>query len=277
MVNPKKIARSAVSYMPIFKHVLKKTGTSPVQGVYYSDIYSSHKKKLSEYGFVFPSKIIAEIGPGDSFGVGMCAILDGFEKYYALDVISHTNISKNLKVLDDIKANYTNKEEIIKILQYDINNPNHLESHIQSHVSWFKKELIIKNSVNLIISNAVLEHIINVSDAYQAMFEWLQPGGYCSHVIDYGAHEFSNTWYKHLYYHDFLWKFLMHGRMYPINRLPHSFHLKEIEKAGFQIIYQSINNNSKADIKKINKNIKSLFNDDDLGISSAFIIAKKPE
>ena len=37
---------------------------------------------------------IAEIGPGDSIGVGLLALLLGVEKYYAFDVVKFANVEK---------------------------------------------------------------------------------------------------------------------------------------------------------------------------------------
>ena len=272
MVKKRKIIRSIISYLPILKRLLRKSGTSPVDGHYYYNIYNSHKQKLLEAGFVFPSKIIAEIGPGDSLGVGMCAILDGFEKYYAFDIISHSDLTKNIKVLNDLKQYYADKIELIEKIEHEFKN-----HQLNNSLFQYENQKRIFEKVDLIISNAVLEHIIDLTEAYASMYCSLKPGGYCSHVIDYGAHEFSDIWYEHLYFSDFFWKFLMHGRMYPINRYPHSYHIKELKKVGFNIIHESLKYSNKADINKINKNLRPLFNDDDLSIKSAHIIAVKPD
>lgn len=107
------------------------------------------------------------------------------------------------------------------------------------------RKCIQKNSIDLILSNAVMEHVINLKEYYLTMFKWLKPGGYASHVIDYRAHEFSDNWYEHFYLNNTLCKFLMHGRMYPINRYPYSFHIKTLKEIGFEIILTEKNYGTK--------------------------------
>lgn len=129
----------------------------------------------------------------------------------------------------------------------------------------------------MILSNAVMEHIIDLDKAYLTMFKWLKPGGYASHVIDYRAHEFSDNWYEHFYLNNIFWKFLMHGRMYPINRYPHSFHIKTLKEIGFEIILSEKNYGPEAKLNKINKKLRKYFNEEDLKIMTARIIVRKPE
>lgn len=65
------------------------------------------------------------------------------------------------------------------------------------------RKCIQNNSIDLILSNAVMEHVINLKEYYLTMFKWLKPGGYASHEIDYRTNEFSDIWYDHLYLNDF--------------------------------------------------------------------------
>ena len=43
---------------------------------------------------------VAELGPGDSLGTGIAALLSGVEKYYALDVKPYFNNAINLEMFD---------------------------------------------------------------------------------------------------------------------------------------------------------------------------------
>lgn len=216
MINKKKIIRSVISYLPILKSVIRKRGTSPINGDYYFNIYKQHINVLISLGCNKTGTIV-EFGPGDTFGIGICAILDGFSKYIAIDVIKHFNIEKNMKVLMDLRK-YFNNESLFNELIKEIQSPNVLLQYYNIDSFSFEK-------VDLIISNAVMEHVIDLENYYRKMFMMLKPEGFCSHVIDYGAHEFSDIWYEHLYLNQKFWKFLMHGRMYPINRFPHSYHI----------------------------------------------------
>jgi len=271
MINKKKILRSIISYIPFLraflKKNLKKKETSPTYAEYYFSIYKQHMDALKKFNI--SKGILVEIGPGDTLGVGMCAILDGFSKYIAIDIIEHFTIEKNLAVLNSLKKYYQN-HSLFEELLHDIQNND------RNLVSFFKDFGDLEaESVDIIISNAVLEHIIDLENYYRKMFEILKPNGFCSHVIDYGAHEFSKNWYEHLYLSDWAWSFLMHGRMYPINRIPHSYHLKIAKDCGFHIVYEFKNLSEKANPKYLNKNLKKIFTEEDLKTKSAHIILRK--
>ena len=52
---------------------------------------------LRHYSYVAPyfengiPKVVAELGPGSSLGMGLCALLLGADTYYALDIVDHTD------------------------------------------------------------------------------------------------------------------------------------------------------------------------------------------
>lgn len=275
MINNKKKLRSLISYIFLLKNILRKSGTSPSSGSYYFNIYSSHKEKLIQAGFDFPGETIGEFGPGDTLGVGICALLDGFNKYIALDTIRHVNLNKNMQAYLEIVNFYNVNNDQIVSIENELKNLPDGSKKIKYYVPWNLDNIIVENSTDLIISNAVLEHVLDLDNIYKIMYKWLKPGGYISHVIDYGAHEYSDNWYEHLYVSDSYWRFLMHGRMYPINRVSHSYHLNKISEAGFTILISERNKDTKADALKINKSICKFFNEDDLCTKSGLIIAQK--
>ena len=45
---------------------------------------------------------LAELGPGDSIGIGLSAMLSGVDNYYALDVVEYSNTEFNLKIFDEL-------------------------------------------------------------------------------------------------------------------------------------------------------------------------------
>ena len=116
MINSRKIIRAIISYIPILKLKLRKEGTGPVDGKYYHNIYTSHIQALKRNGFK-PGGVMAEFGPGDTLGVGICAILDNFDFYYAFDRIKHADSDKNMKVLGEIKTLYNKNDYLVKLLE----------------------------------------------------------------------------------------------------------------------------------------------------------------
>jgi hypothetical protein len=55
---------------------------------------------------------VAEFGPGDSLGIGLCAMLAGANEYYALDVVEHTDKTNNIAVFEDLVQFFKEKMPI---------------------------------------------------------------------------------------------------------------------------------------------------------------------
>jgi len=273
MIKPKKIIRSLISFLPILNNFLKQKGTSPLNGEYYYNIFNHHIRTLIEHGFTLENKTLAEFGPGDTFGVGLCAILHGFKEYLAFDVIKHADVENNIGVLNDLMKFYPSKSAEIDTLKKELTIQ--FGNKIKYVVPWNSELNLKHSSIDLILTNATMEHLLDLEETYTYMYKWLKPGGYCSHEIDFGAHEFSNSWYEHFYLNKHYWDFLMHGRMYPINRMPYSFHYNILTKIGFQIVYEKKNRAEKLDKNRICNELKQFFIEDDLSIRSAHLIVKK--
>jgi hypothetical protein len=259
---------------------------------------------------------IAELGPGDSLGIGLAAIISGVKRYYALDLIKHFNSAINTSIFDEIVHLYKQRTDIpgdtefpnvypkLKnyafpdyILTEEWNKKSLSERRIHSikrHLidpvssfdggegkifflaPWDDEKIIEKERVDMIISQAVLEHIDDLERAYSAMFQWLKPGGYMSHVIDFTSHNTSNIWNGHWAYSDFVWRLIRGRSPFLINRFPHSFHIQLMEHQGFLIIEDQITE-CKQGLERDNlvERFKKI-NDDDLKICGAFIQAQKP-
>lgn len=268
------IVRSIASYI-LPKDILNRPGSGgSFSSEYCYSVWLRHVQQLLDCGLmddISQIEKVAEIGPGDSLGIGMAAILSGSNAYYGFDVIEHANLEKNIKVAEEIKSFFSEKRDIPhqgsrfiatkpyldnydfpqKVFKGHIEEPQ-LEQRLEEikkalrndgdssltieyMVPWYEKESNIKGQVDLCFSQAVMEHVLEVDHAYQSMYEWLKPGGIISHQIDFKSHEMTNEWEGHWFIKDRMWNFLMHGRKYPINRLPYSAHVRAIEKAGFTI------------------------------------------
>ena len=55
---------------------------------------------------------VAELGPGDSLGIGLAALLSGANNYYALDIVKFANIGRNLEVFDELVELFNKRERI---------------------------------------------------------------------------------------------------------------------------------------------------------------------
>lgn len=309
--SPYPVFRSLASYI-LPSSIMKRPGSGgSFSSKYCYSVWLRHLIHLEQNGLLNkkPVEKIAEIGPGDSLEIGMSALLTGATEYYAFDVIEHTKSTDQLEILSKLSNYFLDKidipyrepefrntkpivdnnsfpEFLIKEISIEnisdrtrqISNAlNDKESSVKIEyiVPWYEKEIALKGQIDLIISQAVMEHVDDIQDAYSKMYEWLRPGGIITHQIDYKAHEMTKEWYGHWYLSDPVWSFLLEGRKYSINRYPHSAHIKAIEKAGFEI-KNIVPFNQENKLKDKLPAIKNrVFTKEDMTISSALIQAVK--
>jgi SAM-dependent methyltransferase len=256
-------------------------------------------------------EVTAELGPGDSLGIGIAALLSGVEKYFAFDIVEYANLEKNLEIFNDLVSLFQNREKIpgedefpkvkpylesyefpsyiltddrleralksdrLNRIKKSIAHPDWEESVIHYKVPWFDPNVLDRNSVDLIFSQAVLEHVDDLPNVYKAMQLWLKPDGLISHQIDFKSHGIAEKWNGHWTYSDFLWKLLKGKRPYLINREPHSAHIRLLGEEGFRL---KCDNKIKAESLLSRNELARRFQymtDEDLTTSGAFIQAIK--
>jgi SAM-dependent methyltransferase len=254
-------------------------------------------------------RVVAELGPGDSIGIGLAALLSGAEKYFALDLVRYSDLKKNLEIFDELASMFANQLRIPddsefpflypKLDCYDfpkdlIGEGRLLESLAPERVAgirssielsgaegsmvsykapWNAPDVIDDESVDFIFSQAVLEHVDDLKSVYEAMRKWLKPNGVMTHQIDFKCHGKANTWNGHWTYSDFVWKVVVGRRSYLLNRQPHSVHVELIRRSGFQIlddtVFRSVSHLRR---EQLAPRFRAL-SDDDLSTSGAFIVA----
>lgn len=225
----------------------------------------------------FIPNVVAEIGPGDSMGTGFAALLSGTTKYFALDTVNYSDLSKNLKIFDDIVELFKNREDIpneeefprinqkldsykfpediltdsqldtslsderiIRIRQ-NINSVNLKNGCIYYFAPWSDSSIIQENSVDFLFSQAVLEHVDDLNLVYSSMKKWLKKDGIMAHAIDFKSHSTSIEWNGHWKYSDYTWKIIRGRAPYLINRCPLTSHLNYLDQTGFEIIQKTVN------------------------------------
>lgn len=215
---------------------------------------------------------VAELGPGDSIGIGLAALLSGVEKYFALDLVRYAQPCTDLAVFDELLALYRQRAHVpdsnefpllkpqvddyefpgrlltaehmeralaaerLERIRSSIANGSRPDSMIEYHAPWTGATAIRRESVDLIYSQAVLEHVDDLAGAYHAMRSWLKPGGVMSHQIDFTCHEKGDTWDGHWTYSDIAWKAVVGRRPYLLNRAPRSSHLRLLAESGFEVL-----------------------------------------
>ena len=217
---------------------------------------------------------IAELGPGDSLGIGLTALLTGCSKYYAMDVHKYWDIQKNLEIFDELVLllksraaipgddefprvtpslrDYTFpahiltdkimgdalKEERIAMIRNEIKNLERQEQNtmIRYFIPWNDDRIIEDASVDFIYSQAVLQYVDNLDETFQCIHKWLKPAGVMSHSIDLSSHGITRSWNGHWLFSEKEWKLIHGNNKIILNRAPRSKYLSLIKKYHFEVV-----------------------------------------
>jgi hypothetical protein len=310
-MRARQLVAGLATYLPgVYRLFSKGTGGTNSARYCYS-VWLRHLVMAQRNGLSTNPKIVAELGPGDSLGIGLAALISGCEQYYAFDVVEYANVERNIAIFDELTALFANRTPIpgddafpdVKpdLVSYDfpvdildearlttaleskriatirnaicISEGNN--SVIQYKVPWCGPSVVRRESVDMIFSQAVMEHVDDVKDTYKAIRSWLKPNGYVSNQIDFKCHGTAREWNGHWAYSDLLWKLIKGKRPYFLNRVPHSEHISALMKAGLTVVcdktVQSKSSLTQSDLARRFRRIS----DDDLMTSGAFIQAKR--
>lgn len=212
-------------------------------------VWMLHMSKLKR----IPERVL-EIGPGGTLGLGIMFLLAGSRKYIALDYKKYANedigeVVDGLVALIKAGAFFADDFRLDPFLdsRYDICllNPVHIDKRATAikrgdgidYIAPYHDESVQRGSVDLIISQVVMEHLHDLNHAYKMQSLWLKPGGDISHFIGFQSHATANEWDGHWGYCRAVWNCIKEGKEFLINREPLSVHRKIIKRCGFEITY----------------------------------------
>ena len=283
----------------------KSGGTSDPLYCYW--VWLRHWRLLSENGLPGVPTVVAELGPGDSLGAGIAALLTGARSYYALDVVKYADTATNLRVFDSLvqlfrertpipegrfstplleKAGFPEDFDVDELLspqrlaairaaivEMGVKRDGFLLSY---EPSWTGDGMSLPEQPEVIFSQTVLQYVDDLPQVYRAMHRWLSPGGYVSHQIDFSSQNFARAWNGHWSYSDFSWRMIRGRRRYAINRAPLMWHLRHLEEAGFGLIEIRRVTAAPLERHKLAKRFVQL-TDADLTTASAYLQGRKTE
>lgn len=267
-MNFRQLAYGLISYLPGVPESLYRGtgGTSSAEYCYC--IWMRHLMLAEAAGMRGFPRIVAELGPGDSIGVGMAALLSGAERYVALDAIAHADPAHAGAIFDELvvllrrRAPIPARDAFPEIcldlpdhgFPSNILPDRHMEAALDNERIAYLREVVTgvrvdsgvvdyrapwgtlgiddAGTVDFLLSNAVMEHVADLPDAYRAMAAWLRPGGLASNQIDFRSHSLFNSWDGHWACPEWLWRLFMGRRAYLLNREPFATHRSLALAAG---------------------------------------------
>jgi hypothetical protein len=307
------LVKSLLTRLPGLRAVTNRGTGGTDSARYCYSVWLRHLIKSHEAGVGILPQTLAELGPGDSLGVGLAAVLSGVNVYYAADVKPYAELSRNQSIFEELITLFEKRAPIPgpdefpgcrpslsdyrfphAILPADqlsaALEPTRLDRvrallregpsttngvRIQYAAPWDDPRIIPERTVDMIISQAVLEHVEDVQMAYEAMARWLRPGGFMSHTIDFRSHGITRRWNGHWALSDRMWRLVKGSRAYLINREPCSAHLRQIERVGLQVVGQERVEGSELPATELAPRFRSL-SELDLKTQGVFVQAIKP-
>jgi hypothetical protein len=262
------------TYVPGLRHLTGRNTGGTVSARYCYSVWLRHLSML--HGSALPTmfETTAELGPGDSLGIGLAAMLSGTERYLAVDAVRYADISLNLQIFEELIAlfrahapipddaefplvrpslpSYAFPSDILTSARMDAAlDPKRLEL-IRTFISnpattaradaplcylapW-EPGVIRQATVDLVLSQSVLEYPRDLAGTYAEMCRWLKTGGVMSHEIDFKSIGMTTEWNGHWACSDAVWRLASGRRRHRINREPHSTHIALIKQMGCRIV-----------------------------------------
>jgi SAM-dependent methyltransferase len=254
--------------------------------------------------------VVVEIGPGDSLGVGLAALISGSQTCFALEKTQFWNLETNIRVFDELVTFFKDRkktqtidpketadsveekldfpsnilteqhlteclsDERLKAIRLELLDPENLDNvYIHSIIPWNSADVIENNTVDYIFSHTVLQHLDDLSYGYNTMNKWLKNGGCLAHTIDLRSLNRTKLWNGHWTLSKLEWK-LITGGVSLINREPLSTHLKLLKANDFEIKYEkSVLSDNTLSVEDLSKDFKHL-DERDLTTSGYYYIAQ---
>jgi SAM-dependent methyltransferase len=237
-------------------------------------VWLRHLSMLRRSGLPTSFDTMAELGPGDSLGIGLASLLSGVRRYIALDATRYAGARLNLLVFEELISLFRDRTPIPDETEYplirprlqsyefpaDILTPARLDSSLRpERLNWIRESIrnpatmpagdhpvcyivpwqpgiIESGTVDLVLSQTVLEYPPDLAGVYSEMCRWLKPGGVMSHEIDFKSFGITPHWNGQWACSDALWQLAAGRRRNRLNREPHSAHLALIRKEGCRLV-----------------------------------------
>jgi SAM-dependent methyltransferase len=269
-------------------------------------IWEKHNKEIPH--------TIAEIGPGESLGTGLAALLSGVQQYYGFDAVRLVNTAVELPLFEDLVRLFKERTDIpgpnefplikpfiesYKFPSYILSDAHLDESLHDDRINSIRNAMAGMNSdtghgspityiapnydlrkipagvFDMIFSQTALEYVPDLSELYKQLYDILKPDGIMSHQIDLTSMGLSEKWDGHWGYSDIEWKLIQGKKRCMINRATHSVHVAYLRTAGFRII-DDVKRTSPPSFPKeqLAKSFRSL-PEDDLCTTGMYILATK--
>lgn len=242
---------------------------------YSYSVWIKHLAKLHETARCGVPEVIAEVGPGDTLGTGVAALLSGATRYIGVDMLPFARTGPSMEVAHGLVPLFATRracegEEGTARFRHILDKNGFLSSvltdellsrtldpsrvrAILEDVSSVVRGVVPKNgfvtyiapftegaiptaSVDFLLSHSVLEHVSDPKASMRMFHSWLKPGAIMSHLFDLRSHGITRAWDGHRAFGERAWSIAVGARPFLINRLPFADIVNIVECSGFRIL-----------------------------------------
>jgi Methyltransferase domain len=258
------VARGLQTFLPGTNRHWRRTGGTN-RSLYCYEVFLKHLTLCHEAGMQGIPESVAEIGPGDSIGIGLAALIAGSDRYHALDVVPYSLASDSDRILSELVQYFRERRPNPS---WGWPNYDHMldERFFPSRIlddralarslaparlgrieaalrgapgdpiriayrcPWTTSAAMEPGSIDWLWSHSVMEHVDDLEGAYASMHVWLKRGGFLSHQVDLRSHGLYDDWNGHWGVPQWQWRLIRGRRAYLINRHPVSVHSRAVRK-----------------------------------------------
>jgi hypothetical protein len=299
------------AYLPGFMKSPYRTGGTDSARYCYA-IWLRHLSMIGRAGLATKFAAVTELGPGDSIGIGMAALLSGAQRYTGLDAARLAESNRNLALFDELVALFRSRAPIPSDQEYPLTRP-HLPAYdfpasilsnadlgisldrdrlaalrrdlsnladapgqVISYIApWGPADPVALGSQDLVFSQAVLQSVPDIASVYASMSRWLRPGGVMSHSISMDSLGSASRWNGHWAYSDTAWRLINGFSGHGVNREPMSRHLRLIRDCGFDVVNLLMTRRTDGIARgELATRFRQL-DDEDLQTSGFYVLARK--
>jgi hypothetical protein len=307
------MAKGLLSWVPGVPDALLDRGAAHGTGsaAYCYGVWIKHLTLLNAHGMEAMPRAVLELGPGESIGTGVAALLSGAEQYVAIDAVPHMRPEANMEVFRELVRLFRSRAPrpragfppIDQYLDEGLFPAAALgEAHLAralaparlARIETAVREVgrpdpdamirycagsvprpVPPASVDLVFSHVVLNQVEDLEGTYAAFASWLLPGGWMSHQIDFTCLGTASEWNGHRGYGDLAWKVIRGNRPYFVNREPLATHVRLLERAGFEVVRVLRGSRDGGITRERLAPRWQGISDEDMATQSAFIVARR--
>lgn len=228
-------------------------------------------------------KAVLEIGPGDNLAVAFLFLAHGARQVVCMDrfrlVQDRTKNARLARIVLNSLPEH-NREYLQQAVACAGDKEIRLDSYrLQYLCSALETIPLPDASVDLVVSNAVLEHVCNIDKLFQELNRVMKPGSVMVHALDLGPHQlYMETPLDFLTIPEWCWKLMTSCRGAP-NRARKSQYEQMVVSNRFKIMTMQITDSfSRREIEGLRTRAPGLcrtLNPEDLSCRGILFAAKK--